>query len=719
MGSDNSKEKFSKNKKLSLKHSLTTRLVIIKVPVNDNIWEKQYSIEAALEQVANDFKSANGMDIIQKNHFIEWRYKDQIIEMDKRKIKSFLPDENMVNIPPIVLEQEIKLMEGEEINLNICRIVGKPFYNPFEIYTFEPSRNLIKFKKYSQNLIVEKELDKFSIESAYCNGNNNLFLSGGVNAYTQEGLDLFWDIDLGTDDLSSPINMVPKKNHSMMYDDKKVYIVGGEDEKTLFYDTETKSMNKLSNLNIKRFEPSLIRSDNYLFCFDTSSRKSNTKFSIERINLTNAAQSKWEIIYPELSPKIGDKVYNQKFFGIIEDYKRNIIFLGGIHDNNENKTGEENNPIMNMKYNVNKNTIDNSDIPFQEISFGEKTFLPMDYKNYFILPNFPRRMPNVVYFGKEKNFFKISSYKSNPRIQKKKDEHNTRLFSSKIKASLFGLNFDMPGLHKEIDLNMNNNIELPTQHNNMNNNQENDNFKNDIVKGNEDTNDNNNINTGININTNSNFRRTKTFVFKEPEVKITTNPVENVDLNPKDININVNSGVNNENIDINERDNNNDVEINLKKFKIEKDINVNPIINTNLDSGNINAKMDSGNINAKIDTGNINAKIDTNINKDINANTKAEINTKINTNIEPEVNKKININETDSKTLKIKSSRPKAEIYIGGENFSIFHNSVHDPSSYIKKPRARPISLPKKISSKIIKQQSKRIDRNIYEINNY
>ena len=121
MGSDNSKEKFSKNKKLSLKHSLTTRLVIIKVPVNDNIWEKQYSIEAALEQVANDFKSANGMDIIQKNHFIEWRYKDQIIEMDKRKIKSFLPDENMVNIPPIVLEQEIKLMEGEEINLNISR----------------------------------------------------------------------------------------------------------------------------------------------------------------------------------------------------------------------------------------------------------------------------------------------------------------------------------------------------------------------------------------------------------------------------------------------------------------------------------------------------------------------------------------------------------------------------------------------------------------------
>ena len=699
MGSNNSKEKVSKNRQLSLRNSLSTRLVTIKVPINDSLWEKQYNIEATLEQVANDFKSANEMDIIQKNHFIEWRYKDQIIKMDTRKIKSFLPDENMQNIPPIVLEQEIKLIEGEEINLEICRIVGKPFYNPFEIYTFEPSRNLIRFKRYSQNLIAEKELDKFSIESAYCNGNNHLFLSGGLNPNNQGGLDLFWDIDLGTDDLSSPINMVPKKNHSMMYDDKKVYIVGGEDEKTLFYDTETKNMNKIANLNIKRFEPSLIRSDNYLYCFDTSCRKNNNKFSIERINLNNMAQSKWEIIYPNISPQIGDKVYNQKFFGIIEDYKRNIIFLGGIYDNTQNKTGEENNPIMNMKYNINKNTIDNSDIPFQEVSFGEKTFLPMDYKNYFILPNFPKRLPNVVYFEKEKNLFKISSYKSNPRNQKKKDDHNTRLFSSKIKASLFGLNFDMPGLHKEIDINMNNNIEFPTQHNNINNNYEINNFKNNNSKGNEDTIDNNNINTGININMNSNYSRTKASNFIEPEVKIETNPVENIDLNPKDININLNNGLNKGDIDINQRNNNNDIEINIKKYKIENDINMNPNINTNLDTGNINANIDTN----------------------INANTKAEINTNINTNIEPEINKKINlnVNENDDIAPKLKTSRPKAEIYISRYNFSNFHNSVYDPSSYIKKPRVRAISFPKNISSKVIKLQSKKINRDIFEINNY
>jgi len=702
MGSKNSKEKDSKNENIGV-NSLPEGMVTIRIIKNDDsIWEKQYNIDDTLEQVANDFKFENGMDIIQKNHFIEWRYKKQIIKMDNRRIISLLPDSNIENISPIELEQEIKLMEGWEIHLEICTVVGKPFYNPFEIYTFKPNTRLIKTKIYSQNLIVEKELDKFSIESAYCNGNNHLFLSGGVNPITQEIVDLFWDIDLGSDELNSPIKMIPKKNHSMMYDDKKVYIVGGDNEITLFYNTETENMNKLANLNIIRFEPSLIRSNNYLFCFDTSSRKNNDKFSIEKINLDNITQSKWEIIYPIISPQIGDKVYNQKFFGVIEDYKNNIIFLGGIYDNIENKTDEENNPIMSMKYNINKNIIDKSDIPFQEITFGEKTFLPMDYKNYFILTNFPRKNPKIVFFGKEKDLFKLSSYKSNHRIKKKKSRQNARIYSSKIKDSLTGLNFDMPGLHKKINLNTNNNIRFSTERRkkNINDKQEIDNFKNDIIKENEDTIDNNNINTGININMNSDFSKLKTFNtinIKEPEVQTVTNPVENVDLNPKDININ--NGLKNEDKDINEENNNKNIEINIRKS--ENDINMNPNINT-------------GNINVKIET-DIDANTNAKINTDINTN----INTNINTDLEPEVIKKKNDNENDDIVPKFKTPRPKAEIFIAYKNFFNFHNSVYDPSSYIKRPKIRNISLPKIISSKKIKLHSKGINKNIYRINNY
>ena len=122
-------------------------------------------------------------------------------------------------------------------------------------------------------------------------------------------------------------------------------------------------------------------------------------------------------------------------------------------------------------------------------------------------------------------------------------------------------------------------------------------------------------------------------------------------------------------------------------YKIEFDSNL----------GKILRKMFENNISlyamhTNLDTGNINANIDTNI----NANTKAEINTNINTNIEPEINKKINlnVNENDDIAPKHKTSRPKAEIYISSYNFSNFHNSVYDPSSYIKKPRIRAISFP-------------------------
>ena len=47
---------------------------------------------------------------------------------------------------------------------------------------------------------------------------------------------------------------------------------------------ETKKIDNLGKLNIKRFEPSLIIHSNYLFCFDAT-RNAENKFSIEKINL--------------------------------------------------------------------------------------------------------------------------------------------------------------------------------------------------------------------------------------------------------------------------------------------------------------------------------------------------------------------------------------------------------------------------------------------------
>lgn len=230
--------------------------------------------------------------------------------------------------------------------------------------------------------------------------------------------------------------------------DKKVFIVGGQDKNTLFYDCETKSITNWASLNLDRFEPSLIKHDRTLFCFDAFRKKDESKFSIEKINLGNLADSKWEIIYPIISPQLGNSVYSQKFFGVVEDYGQNIIFLGGIYYEDENN----NNKYMCTKYNTFKNIMEKSNILFEETSFNEKTFLPLDAKTYFILPNFQRRAPKIAYFNKEKNVFKISPYVSNQTFEKKKKSSNIK-FSTQLKTSLNQLNFDMPGLYKEIELN--------------------------------------------------------------------------------------------------------------------------------------------------------------------------------------------------------------------------------------------------------------------------
>ena len=446
MGSKQSNEDEGKNYR-----TIITRLVTVKIPINSSYWEKVYNIEETMGQVAADFRKDNGMDVIQENYYIDWKYKGNSIKMDStKKLKYYIAEDNDNESPTIEITQEIKLKPGKEdaINLEINEFVGKPFFNPFEISIFQTKQQTIKIKSYTKKMIAQTQLDKFCIESAYCNGNNHLYISGGMDPATKDAIDLFWDIDLKDDNLNNPIKIIPKRNHSMIYCDEKVYIVGGQDKNTLFYDCDKKSIINWASLNLDRFEPSLIKHDKTLFCFDAFRKKNESKFSIEKINLGNLTDTNWELIYPNISPQLGNSVYNQKFFGVVEDYGQNIIFLGGIYYEDEN----DNNKYMCTKYNIFKNTMEKSNIPFEETSFNEKTFLPLDAKNYFILPNFQRRAPKIAYFNKDKNVFKISPYVSNQTFEKKKKSSNIK-FSTQLKSSLNQLNFDMPGLYKEIELN--------------------------------------------------------------------------------------------------------------------------------------------------------------------------------------------------------------------------------------------------------------------------
>ena len=691
------KQSNEDKKNPDLKRIVTTKLVTIKIPINSIIWEKTYNIETTLDQIAKDFKNENNMDTLQEKYFIEWSFQNQPIEMDSRKLKSFINEDNLNNLSTIEITQVIRLKPGEEekINIDISGIVGKPFFNPFEVFTFSTSQKLIKAKHYSKRMIAQTELDKFSIDSAYCNGNNHLYISGGVDPITKELLDLFWDIDLKDDNLNSPTKMLPKKNHSMIYDDKKVYIIGGNDESTLIYDTDTKAINKWANLNLKRFEPSLIRHKNYLFCFDTSRKKNDDKFSIEKINLENVANPQWEIIYPSISQELGDNVFSQKFFGVVEDCRQNIIFLGGIYDSNENNNNEGNKQFVNTRYNINRNIMEKSDINFEEISLNEKTFLPLDVNNYFILPNFSKREPKIVYFNKDKNLLKISSYKSNSNVVNKSRNNTNIKFSSQIKSSLIGLNFDMPGLHKEnespiIKMNIENE---PIKIDNINAQNVN------IEEANKD------LNIGkINVNMDN--------VDKDLNIRgINKNAnieVINTDLNIGGINKNVNIEVNNKDLNIEGINKNVNIEVNNKDLNIG---GINKNVNIEVNNKDLNIGRFKGNVN--VEEGN--KEIKTN---DIQINI---VNPKIEADDTYQVKRAIVLKQKPTTERSI----PTKELYLKNyKNFVNFHNSVDDPCSNINKIKIRKINLPKNLnlSKKKIKEDARNIlkeEINEFRNNNY
>ena len=457
------------------------QITVIIPLITGGCWEKHYNVETTLNQIALDFKKENNMSSIQKNHYIEYSFKNNLLDMDSTPLKALIEGETAT----IHIAQEIKSIPGTDKleNDEHIEIFGKPFYEPFQIFTFEIKHKLIKTRSYNPTKIREKKLDKFGINSAYCNGNNHLFISGGMDPITNENIGFFWDIDLRRNADLSPIKMFPKKNHSMIYINRKVYIVGGDDVNTMYYNEDNKEIIHWTNLNYKRFEPSLIRHDNYLFCFDTSKKYINNFeniFNFEKIDLYSHS-AEWELIKPNIAPNITNYIFRQQFFGVVEDYRENIIFVGGIYDNDiDNKENGIEGELMNLQYNITKNTVEKSDVKYEDISFSEKAFFPIDDKTSFILPNFNRRSPKIVYFYKDKNLLETKIYHPNSHLKKKLNKVKT----TQLKPIFNGLNFDMPSPkninsnNERIIINNIDNIEYNINNNIVNsNNAQMDNYK--------------------------------------------------------------------------------------------------------------------------------------------------------------------------------------------------------------------------------------------------
>ena len=415
----------------------------VKINIEGGYWEKEYNIETQLNQIKDDFIKENNFEKLKKNRYIEFNLNNKPLQMDSDKIISLI----YKGQKELILNQKLKVLPGTEKNDIIkeeqVEYIGKPFSNPFEIYIFEIGKKIIKKIKYGTEKARKLELDKFGIDSSYCNGNNYLFISGGIDPINKKEINLFWIFDLKKNSPKNIINMpLTKKNHSMIYINKKVYIIGGNDGQTMYYDTIKENIEIWINLNKKKYEPSLIKYENYLFCIDSSKKFSPDNYNFERINLIEE-NPLWEEINPQINYEVSNLIFSQKFFGLVEDNNDNIIFIGGIYGDNNNINDDD---IFNLQYNINDNLIEKSNINiknnehYKNINLKEKAFVSYNENIYVIFPDFVPRAPKILYYYKDKNYLEVNLYHSNQKLTKIYNKAR----ATSLKENLKNVNFNMP-----------------------------------------------------------------------------------------------------------------------------------------------------------------------------------------------------------------------------------------------------------------------------------
>ena len=159
---------------------------------DDEKWEKdKYPLDAKIKQVKEDFQIEANIDFPLEQFFQE---KNKEINEDL-ELKEFINKYE---------EKDISL--GDIDSERFPEIIGKPFCDPFCIFCYIKKDKTVKMIK----LDDRNDLEEIGPFCSYCNGNNNLFISGGDK---KDGtfLEKFYKINLITKEVEN-IFMIPKKN---------------------------------------------------------------------------------------------------------------------------------------------------------------------------------------------------------------------------------------------------------------------------------------------------------------------------------------------------------------------------------------------------------------------------------------------------------------------------------------------------------------------------
>jgi hypothetical protein len=173
-----------KNNNQNIKVVFYTKTQIIK--------ELEFKLNSSIKEIFDYFRN----NIRNEGYSLKSNYK-----MFKKKIEESDKISKLIEIDEkndILLEGELWIEVEKNIFLDdendeIFRTILQPKLNPFELIEYTPSKSKIKFIECSQDFILFHALNKFTKESAFCNSNNSLFISGGE--VSCKAINNFWIID--------------------------------------------------------------------------------------------------------------------------------------------------------------------------------------------------------------------------------------------------------------------------------------------------------------------------------------------------------------------------------------------------------------------------------------------------------------------------------------------------------------------------------------------
>ena len=340
------------------------------------ILKRKYIRETKFSEIIQDFKkeasNKEEMKDIIKNQSV-FRFKDKIIDQSK-SIKEYLSSSEK----SISIDVEIVGLKGipEDTDSYITdklNLIGKLDYNPFKLYIFNKTTNLLQKINFPEFYKKEFEIENISKNSSYCNGINKIYIFGGNSK--KDIISTFWIIDLESINIIKKYSQIhPRTHHSLIFiPSKYVFIIGGKDIKSVYYyDIDSQKFIQYAFIEEILIEPALILINNQILYAMSNIGK---KFLMYKTNL--GEKPKWEKIIPKIPENL---IFTQKFFAVSKSDNNSFIFIGGHH-----LSDEKDNYIF--EYNYNKNELTQSTLIHEDFIFTEKSFIPFNDSSYALFSN--------------------------------------------------------------------------------------------------------------------------------------------------------------------------------------------------------------------------------------------------------------------------------------------------------------------------------------------